>query len=411
MISIVDKENCCGCAACSQICPKGCISMKEDKHGFLYPQVDSGCCISCGLCEKVCPCINQSQTTEERPLRIYSAINEDEQIRYKSSSGGIFSLLADKIIASGGVVFGACFDQSWDVVHCFVETAEDMEKLRGSKYVQSRIGHSYITAKEFLDLGRLVLFSGTPCQISGLKRFLRKNYDNLITIDVVCHGVPSPLVWREYLNHLTQPAKRVDGKNTVLLSLNAMPEIAGISFRDKRMGWEKYGFSVQTKVACGDQNSVFPSIKDIYESVDNNVYLQTFIRNIDLRPSCCKCPSRRGKSGSDITLADFWGIQKFNPSMYDGKGTSMVLINTEKGQSLFNDISCIKCEQNYDEAYYGNRQIEEDPQMNYYSDKFWKLFIKYGFEKSDYYNKMANPTIKMRIIRKIIIKLFKQWRG
>lgn len=404
MIKIENKESCCGCAACSQVCPKGCISMNQDKFGFLYPQVEMSDCIKCGLCEKVCPCLNQNES--KRPLRIYSAINENEKIRYSSSSGGVFSLLAEIIISRGGVVFGACFDESWNVVHSYAETIEEIDKFRGSKYVQSRIGDSYITAKAFLDHGRTVLFSGTPCQITGLKRYLRKDYDNLFTIDVVCHGVPSPLVWRKYLEYVTKPAKRVDGKNTVLLSLNAKPGIAGISFRDKRKGWQKFGFSVHKKVACGDQNSVFPSIEDLYESVDKNVYLQTFIRNIDLRPSCCNCPSRSGKSGSDITLADFWAIEKFNPSMYDGKGTSMVLIHSIKGQSLFDDVSCKKSEQSYNEAFYGNRQIAENPKMNYYSEKFWKLFLKYGFKKVDIYYKMANPTLRMRIIKKILDKLF-----
>lgn len=410
MIEIKRKENCCGCNSCSQICPKGCIVMKEDKNGFLYPVVDLESCIQCGLCERVCPCINQN--TSQKPLKIYSAINRNEEIRTKSSSGGIFSMLAEKIIEQGGIVFGACFDEKWEVIHDYAETKDGINKFRGSKYVQSRIGDAYVKVKSFLTNNRVVLFSGTPCQISGLKRFLKRDYDNLYTIDVVCHGVPSPLVWREYLRYINKPAKRVAGKNTVLSSLNALPVITGISFRDKRLGWEKFGFAVHKNVAYGDKNSVLPSIlahnsNDYFETLNSNVYLQIFIRNIDLRPSCFNCPSRDGKSGSDITLADFWGIQKFNPEMYDGKGTSMVLIHTHKGEKLFNAISCIKSEQEYHEAYYGNRQIEINPSKNYYADKFWKYFHKYGFSKSKDYYMMANPSLRMRIIRKLFIKFFR----
>ena len=217
MIDIKEKNNCCGCSACVQICPKQCISMAADNEGFLYPQVNSAICIDCGLCEKVCPVINQSAPRE--PLVVYAAKNNNEDIRLKSSSGGIFTLLAEKVIEEGGVVFGAKFDADWNVVHDYTETIEGLAAFRGSKYVQSIIGDNFKTAKQFLNNGRKVLFSGTPCQIAGLKKYLRKEYDNLLTVDVVCHGVPSPMVWRDYLDY--KRAKRAAGKNTV--SEFAMP--------------------------------------------------------------------------------------------------------------------------------------------------------------------------------------------
>lgn len=240
MINILDKKDCCGCASCVQVCPKQCISMNEDCEGFLYPKVDSAACIDCGLCEKVCPVINQNEPKE--PLAVYAAMNSNEKIRLKSSSGGIFTLIAEQILADGGVVFGARFNENWEVIHDYAETVEGLEPFRGSKYVQSLIGDNYKYAKQFLLEGRKVLFSGTPCQIAGLKKFLCKEYENLLTVEMVCHGVPSPKVWRDYLQY--RRAQHVVGKNAVSSSIDELPVITGISFRDKISGWKKYGFKI-----------------------------------------------------------------------------------------------------------------------------------------------------------------------
>lgn len=189
MIHIEDKSRCCGCAACMQRCPKLCITMSEDEEGFLYPKVDVSLCIDCGLCEKTCPVINQDEPHE--PFAVYAAKNKDEKTRRESSSGGIFTMLAEQTIKSGGVVFGAKFNEQWEVEHGGVETIDDLAALRGSKYLQSRIGETYQEAERFLKEGREVLFSGTPCQIAGLKKYLRKDYPALLTVDVICHGAPS----------------------------------------------------------------------------------------------------------------------------------------------------------------------------------------------------------------------------
>ena len=200
MIKIRQNSDCCGCNACTQSCPLKCISLREDREGFLYPEADLERCCNCRLCNKVCPVINRRETGN--PLSVYAVKNRDEEIRRQSSSGGIFTLLAEKILDENGVVFGARFDENWDVKHDYVETREGLALFRGSKYVQSRIGDSYLQAQQFLKKGRKVLFSGTPCQIAGLKLFLGKEYDNLLAVDFVCHGVPSPLVWRMYLSQL-----------------------------------------------------------------------------------------------------------------------------------------------------------------------------------------------------------------
>jgi coenzyme F420-reducing hydrogenase beta subunit len=200
--------------------------MQEDMEGFLYPGVNEECCCDCGLCNKVCPIINPLGT--RKPLYVYAAKSRDEEIRRQSSSGGIFTLLAERILDENGVVFGARFDGNWEVMHDYVETKEGLGFFRGSKYVQSRIGESYLQAQEFLEKGRKVLFSGTPCQISGLKLFLGKEYDNLLTIDFVCHGVPSPKVWRMYLSQLVDNQAITWGGGTLLIQKQLRKLIFGI---------------------------------------------------------------------------------------------------------------------------------------------------------------------------------------
>ena len=223
MIEIKDKSQCCGCNACVQRCPKQCIAMCEDEEGFLYPEGDEAICIDCGLCENVCPVINQADA--RIPLQVYAAKNTDEKIRMHSSSGGVFSILAEQTIKQGGVVFGARFDENWEVKHDYTETIDGVSVFRGSKYVQSKTGDTFKQAEQFLKQNRKVLFSGTPCQIVALKRYLKKEYENLLLVDFICHGVPSPGVWSCFSPN-GMPLLRVfrsetnawDGKNTVSLS-------------------------------------------------------------------------------------------------------------------------------------------------------------------------------------------------
>ncbi|MEG1612253.1 MAG: Coenzyme F420 hydrogenase/dehydrogenase, beta subunit C-terminal domain, partial [Alistipes sp.] len=298
MIQFKQKQDCCGCWACVQRCPKQCITMQEDEEGFLYPHVDLNDCTRCGLCERVCPVLNTGEPRES--LAVYAAKNRNEEVRMQSSSGGIFTPLAEAILNQKGVVFGAKFDTDWKVIHGYTETKEGLAAFRGSKYVQSQMGICYQLAEEFLKAGRQVLFSGTPCQIAGLHRYLMRDYDNLLTVDVVCHGVPSPMIWREYLKFILRP--QGDGKNSVL-SLSEPPVLTGISFRDKSTGWKKFGFLARKSASKADQNTVF-----LHETLDKNLYMEGFLKNLYLRPSCYACAARKGKSGSDITIADYWGI-------------------------------------------------------------------------------------------------------
>lgn len=308
MIHINNKHNCCGCSACASVCPKHCISMQADNEGFLYPIINKADCIDCGLCEKVCHEIHPFD--ERKPHKVYAAINKDEEIRLTSSSGGIFYLLAEKTIAEGGVVFGARFDEQWQVVIDYAETMEGVKAFMGSKYVQARMDTAYTDAKRFLTEGRKVLFSGTPCQIAGLNHFLRKSYDNLLTMDIICHGTPSPKVWNRYLDEVVTEGRKA---------------INDVQFRNKSNGWKAFNFTMEYNK---DEQTV-----SICSHHQQNHFMRAFLRDMILRPSCYQCQAKSGRSHSDITIADFWGINTEIPEMDDDKGTGLVLVNTNKGQA------------------------------------------------------------------------------
>lgn len=315
MINIKDKKECCGCSACASICPKHCITMTEDHEGFLYPNVDENTCIGCGLCEKVCNELHPYDTRE--PLQLLAAINKNEEVRLKSSSGGIFYILAEKTIREGGVVFGARFDEKWQVVIDYAEDMKDVEAFMGSKYVQARIDKAYIDAKRFLSEGRQVLFSGTPCQVAGLHKFLRKPYSNLLSVDFVCHGTPSPKVWRMYLDEVVKKSQSV----------------SNVEFRNKDKGWKKFCF----KLKYNEDDKTLSLLSPYPE----NHYMKAFLQDIILRPSCYACKAKGCSSQSDITIADFWGIETVFPEMDDDKGTGLVFVNTENGKAAL-DVTQMK---------------------------------------------------------------------
>ena len=411
MIKIEDKEKCCGCSACAERCPKQCIIMKEDEQGFLYPSVDLSLCVNCGLCEKVCPVINQDEL--RKPIETYAAKNPDERIRLSSSSGGVFFALAEKVINDGGVVFGARFNDSWEVVHDYTESVEGLKVFQGSKYVQSDMEDCYRNAEDFLKHGRNVLFSGTPCEIAGLKKYLGKEYDNLFAVDVICHGVPSRRVWRDYLQYILRP-KAENGKNTVLqdCSLN---DISHISFRDKTTGWKKYGFVALKKSRLqGGKNSVLqPSSLNneiIHETLDQNLFMRGFLKNLYLRPSCYNCPAKSGKSGSDITLGDFWGIEKFYPELYDDKGMSAIIISSDLGRKIFNEVSIDKTCCSYDEIVLNNTALVNSANNRKSVNTFWNNYNKNGINAICSVLSSMHPNALKRILYKIkslITKLYK----
>lgn len=357
MIKIIDKSKCCGCHACENICPKSCINMIADEEGFLYPKVNKNKCVECKLCERVCPIINSVDNNEFKSIA-YACRNKNEEVRISSSSGGIFFLLCEEVINRNGVVFGAAFDDNFNVKHNFAQTLEECKAFRGSKYVQSSIGDMYKKAKEFLDKGRTVLFTGTQCQIKGLKVFLGENYNNLLTVDVICHGVPSTKVFNVY-------------KEELIKKYNS--PINTITFRDKVKGWNKFSCTINFK--SGQQYS-----KTLRE--DN--FMKAFLNNLDLRPSCYDCSAKKFTSGSDVSLADYWGVENIHPKIDDDKGISLLLVNSKKGYKCIGEIldKVDILETNMQFAVKNNPCIVESVKYNKKREEFFKYINKMTLEKS-----------------------------
>ncbi len=311
-MNIISKDLCTGCGACANSCPVGCIQMRPDGEGFLYPQIDEQKCTRCNKCRTVCPVANEGKKNPA-PETAYACKNLDEGERAASSSGGVFAVLAKTILSQGGVVYGAAMsDDCKTVFHRRVDNEKDLAALQGSKYVQSRIGDVYRQVKDDLSCSKIVFFLGTPCQVAGLYAYLGKEYENLYTQDLICHGVPSPLVWEKYVAHLA-------------LCQKANPE--QISFRAKTRGWHR--FSLKADFDNG-------TLTD--EPLDQNAYLNIFLNNLCLRPSCPACSFKGMERAADITLGDFWGVEKLSPEKDDDKGISLVFANSQKGKDLFEKI-------------------------------------------------------------------------
>lgn len=360
MITVTDKKICSGCRACLQSCPKHCISMVVDDEGFAYPKVDESKCVNCGLCERKCPFLNPYE--EQISPEIYACYNKCESIRMNSSSGGIFSLLAKKILAEKGVVFGARFDDEWQVVLDYTESIEGLIPFMGSKYVQSRTGDAFAQCESFLKKGRKVLFSGVPCQIAGLKHFLRKDYDNLWTCEVICHGSPSPKVWNCFLDTIARNKK----------------DICEINFRDKKDGWKNFNFSIK-------------KIEKIKEFVDHrrHPYMKAFLSDLISRPSCYNCKAKMGKSHSDIALGDFWNVSNLNLGMDDDKGTSMMVVYTQHGKDLVDWDEIQSCLVQTDVAFSMCRGLKSEIKMN---EKRKIFFKKMNESPKDIVNLMSEFT-------------------
>lgn len=366
MINIQDKSYCCGCGACEQRCPQSCITMQEDEQGLLYPAVDAQACVDCGLCEQVCPYLNEVRQGGE--VAAYAALNADDKVRMMSSSGGIFSLLASDVIAGGGVVFGAHFDGQWNVVHGCADSMEGVARFRGSKYVQSVIGENYRLVEDLLkNEGRKVLFTGTPCQIAGLRLFLQQEYEGLFLVEVACHGVPSPKVWRQ---HLAATA----GQSSV----------TKVDFRSKTTGWKNYS------VLIGNKSRLH----------DDDAFMGCFIRNYSVRPSCFNCRFKAGHSGADLTLADFWGIDAVAPHLDDDKGTSLILVHTGKGRELLERCQ-VKLESvDYLSAVKANPSLEHSAVRPDDYDAFWQMFLEGDSRRAiQKYGKLYPSGVMMRLKR------------
>ena len=362
MIKISNNSYCSGCAACQQICPKGCIKMLYDQEGFLYPKVTSENCINCGLCEKVCHAKHPFEKLT--PHATYAAINKNPDIRKQSSSGGVFWNFAETIINKGGAVMGARYDKNWQVIIDESNSLEGVKQFMGSKYLQAETGESYRKAKDLLKKGITVLYTGTPCQIAGLHHFLQKKCDNLYTVEVACHGVPSPKVWERYL------------EETISLINNKK--------------WKHLDFHLD----CNDTHY------QITSSHKRNLYMRAFLTNLILRPSCYNCQAKCGRSMSDITIADLWGAHEICPELDDDIGTSLILINTDKGKALFSSSKLEFVPINYEKALAHNPHIEQSAVMHPKREHF---FLKLGKAKNIHQliEEELRPPLSYRTILKI----------
>lgn len=310
---ILPVKNCTGCSACYFRCPQDAISMVEDKEGFLYPQVDPQVCNSCGLCIQICPAQNVSDGQPTDLPSLYAGWTNDKNLLQQSTSGGVFSELARLVIGKGGVVFGAAYDNTMTVRHMVVETWDDLKSLQGSKYVQSTIGDTFSQAEKYLKTGRRVLYSGTSCQIAGLYAAIGKDYKHLLTCDLICHGVPSPKIFRNAVDALEnqQGSKVVD-----------------FLFRDKSFGW----LHPTVRITFADGTV-------LKENNFDNHFNLGFLKNIYLRPSCYQCPVKTDNPVADITLGDFWELKKYQPTLINRAGTSAVIVNTAHGHRIIQRCS------------------------------------------------------------------------
>ena len=312
MIQIKEKQKCCGCTACVAVCPEKCIEMKEDSEGFVYPNVDKEKCVQCGACEKVCPILNVKPDIPFEQTA-YIVQNKNRKVLQESTAGGAFTAIAKYILKNNGVVFGAEIGNDLVVRHIYIEKEIELSRFRNSKYVQSCVGNTFKQVKIFLDQEKFVCFSGTPCQIEGLKNYLQKDYEKLITVDVVCRAVPSPLIFRKYVEF--QEKKMADRIKTV-------------RFRDKH-----YGYKYSTMNIITDRN-----YGNYHQGVESDPWLRAFFSNICDRPSCHYCHFRKQYHVSDFTIWDCFQVGRFSKELDNDEGATRVLVHTNKGRKIFDVI-------------------------------------------------------------------------
>ncbi len=307
-INLERKEDCCGCRSCEQICPQQCISMQEDFEGFRYPTVNDKECIHCGLCVYHCPMITDpiisNRLTEPK---VFAARLKDDILLKQSSSGGMFTALAKSILKQNGIVFGCAFDENFIAQHICVEKEVELERLRGSKYVASDPNSVYTQVRKFLKENRKVLFTGCGCHIAGLRKFLGKDYENLLTMEIICHGTPSQKLFSKHIEYLSQKMGE---------------KILSYEFRNKQDGW---GLNYKTKTKT----------KTIFLPADKDSYYASFLRGKTYRPCCFECHFAKQERMADITVGDFWGIELFHPDFYDYRGVSGLMLNTVVGENAW----------------------------------------------------------------------------
>ena len=372
MIVITKKENCCGCGSCAQICPKTCITMQEDEEGFLYPHTDRNACTDCHLCESVCP-MQTGERSDYSPLKCVATVNVDDDIRRNSSSGGLFYSLATSTIKKGGVVFAVVSDDRGEATHTKADSIDGIRPMMESKYMQSRVDYTFRDVKDALREGKHVLFVGTPCQVEGLNHFLLgKTPENLMTVNVACYGAPSPGVWRQYLNETLG-----ESENKTI-----------VHFRDKSSGWRSYSIFLQR----GDMKmKMKPS---------RNPFMACFFGGMIMRPSCYNCHFKSGGGHSDITVGDFWGVNKSSRhELDDDKGIGIALINTPKGMAAMSECDGIRSEEvAYAEAVACNGGFQGSVKPHPKRDAFFEM-LRNGCSVKQASDKLLMKPLHVRALR------------
>lgn len=365
------KKACNGCGACALVCPKNCIKMVEDAEGFLYPEIDDSKCTKCNKCKRLCSNFNNKIEKNEKA---YLTINKSEEQLKNSSSGGMFYILAEYVIEKSGVVFGVTYNEKLEAVHDYADNIEDCKKFCGSKYVRSNLNDSYQKVKKFLNEGRYVLFTGTACQINGLKMYLSKDYENLILCDILCHANPSPKVFKYYIKNL----ENVKNK-----------KVKNVSFRSKENGWRN-----QTPIieyADGEKE-------------EENTYFIAFVKEMINRPSCYSCKFASKRRITDFTIGDFWGYEKIMPEIDETKGISLLNVNSSKGNSIFEEIQdkMDYYEVDYDLAcsfnHYNNVEVHRN------RDKFFEKLRMGEINENNiikYMKKYTKKPLYRKVLRKI----------
>ncbi|MEI6856497.1 Coenzyme F420 hydrogenase/dehydrogenase, beta subunit C-terminal domain [Psychrilyobacter sp.] len=370
---IIKKEECCGCDACYNICPTDCILMKNDQEGFWYPSVNNVECIECNACVEVCPALKKAsiETALDIP-EIVAAYSTNEKNRVESTSGGMFIEVATSIINEGGVVFGARYNEQHLVEHYYASTLEGLEALKQSKYLQSKIGESFREVKKYLLEGKKVLFAGTPCHIAGLKNYLNKDYKNLYLIDFLCRGVISPKAYEQFL-------KSMENKYN--------SKIKRVWFKNKTYGWHRFS----TKI-------IFENGKEYIEDRYTDVYMRGYLEGpLFLRPSCHECKYKTLPRYSDVSLGDFWGIEKIKKHLDQDKGTSIFMVNSEKGRELLEKISknLIYEKTSVKDIYLGNSALTISAPLTEKRGEFFKRYLEEDF--SDLVTELLKPSLSKRI--------------
>lgn len=371
MIRIADKSACTGCTACVCVCPKQCIVMRRDRQGFDYPVANPDICIKCGKCESVCPALHPENISE--PLSAY-AVRADAHLS-AASSGGAFLSIAQKALDMSAVVYGAVMNSDMTVGHSSAEDMSGVRAMTGSKYLQSDLYSCLEEIRTQLESGRKVLFTGTPCQVAGLRSYLGKPYPDLVTADIACHGVPSPGLWEKYVS---------------ALETRHGSKVRSVNFRDKSRSWRKYDFTVEFSDG---------SISRTYHHDDP--YMALFLQDMTLRPSCYSCPARNGRSGSDITMADLWNVAECVPELDDDKGVSLVFANSARGREFINSCPMELMPVDKECALKRNSGLSSVPDMPYGREEFFRGIHSasdlYAYMKGHVVGKMWYESLYERI--------------